>query len=211
MGVKSRVVHLVLSQGTQFPVGHLLTFAERFAKDLVDNLRKSNLILFLFHSLPILLNIQEASKLLEKLHLRERLLKHARVASKRKSDTQTAFIRENLNKLLIENRVVSQTNQIDDIGICLATELENGKALLSERLNIGAPLRVHSNHWGTDESVKQGHVRLTADEVQIHVGRHLVASLGDWSEYVTSLWVLGWLVRNILNLNDKFFKFGPNP
>ena len=103
---------LCLPQRPEFPIRHLLSFADFFAKQLCGNFCKANLIIKLMYFHVVTLNIYEVCELLVETHWGEELLKHLKVTVERETNAQSIFIGEDLSEDVIQLFVARQSNQV---------------------------------------------------------------------------------------------------
>ena len=125
VGIEGPIVQLAGSQWTTLPVGHALTLANLFTDQLLAHstqpYRFWAVRISLVHGLVVGLQVGQTSDLLIETELGHILVKHVQIARKSKPNNACARIHKNTFEYGIELDAVSQRDQVNEAGICLAS------------------------------------------------------------------------------------------
>lgn len=91
------------------------------------------------------LEIDEVAEQAEELHLWQVLCEHVHVAFKREANVDRCFVGEDLGQVLVKDRVVSQGDQVDEEGVSLVRDLEQGRPHRVKLSHRGSPLAINAD------------------------------------------------------------------
>lgn len=112
--------------------------------------------------LVIFLEIQEIGESFVKLKVWTPILQLLNISAKRKANNHTSRIREYLGQRVVEFFDSAQSNHVDNEGVGVRRQLENGTAffffLVIRIDHAAAPFAVRADDWLTHQLLEQGNV-----------------------------------------------------
>jgi len=104
--------------------------------------------------------------------LGQALTEHGSIRAEGKSEAQGVLTSKNLRQKVVQLRVVFQSDEVDDEGVRVRGQLENGHLLLCKGLNGRVPLAIHTYQRLVEKDRELGDVFLCSNEMQLNRGVH---------------------------------------
>jgi len=111
--------------------------------------------------------------------------KNVQVAFEGKSDAQCLWMRENFCQYIVQKRISSQGDEINQVGSVFITELEQGRPHGVKFSHCGSPLGVHSDDRSPNKLSQLLALRDVANELHLDMcGESQTRSFRDWPKLV---------------------------